>query len=195
MRFVSLVIFTTLISSAALAQVVGASVSGIVKDATGAGLPGTVVTIHNLENGADRVLTSDEGGRYSAPSIPVGNYQITASKEGFASQVKTGIALVVAQHSTVDIELQVGELKQVVTVEESSSPVNMSTQETAGLVSERQMKDLPLNGRSFDLLMTLNPAVVNYTAGRSGGVGTSSSSLGNQFAVSGRRAAGKSCTS
>jgi hypothetical protein len=168
-------------------QVVGASVSGVVKDASGAGLAGSNIAIRNLETGAERVLAADDSGRYSAPSIPVGNYQITASKQGFTSQVKTGISLVVGQHSTIDLELQVGELKQVVTIEENSSPVSMSTQETAGLVSERQVKDLPLNGRSFDLLMTLNPAVVNYTEGRSGGVGTSSSSLGNQFAVSGRR--------
>src|ERR1700678_2399983 len=113
----------------------GASVSGVVEDSSGAGLAGS--------------------------TIPVGDYQITASKQGFTSQVKTGISLVVGQHSTIDLELQVGELKQVVTIEENSSPVSMSTQETAGLVSERQVKDLPLNGRSFDLLMTLNPAVVN----------------------------------
>ena len=168
-------------------QVVGASVSGVVKDSSGAGLAGSNIAIRNLETGAERVLATDGSGRYSAPSIPVGNYRITASKQGFASQVKTGISLVVGQHSTVDLELQVGELKQVVTIDENVSPVNMSTQETAGLVSERQVKDLPLNGRSFDLLMTLNPAVVNYTQGRSGGIGTSSSSLGNQFAVSGRR--------
>ena len=168
-------------------QVVGASVSGVIKDSSGAGLTGASVTIRNLETGAERILSTDDSGRYSAPSIPVGNYQIAASRQGFTSQVKTGILLVVGQHSTVDLELQIGELKQVVTIEENASPVSLSTQETAGLVSERQVKDLPLNGRSFDLLMTLNPAVVNYTEGRSGGVGTSSSSLGNQFAVSGRR--------
>ena len=54
-------------------------------------------------------------------------------------------------------------------------------------MSERQVKDLPLNGRSYDELMTLNPGVVNYTSERSGGVGTSNSSVGNMFAVSGRR--------
>jgi len=175
------------LSSLSYGQVVGASVSGTVKDATGAGVPQAGVTIQSLETGAQRVLTTDEAGRYSAPSIPVGDYKITASKTGFTSQVRTGISLEVAQHSTIDLVLQVGELQQAVTIEEQSSPVSLSTQETAGLVSERQVKDLPLNGRSFDLLMTLNPAVVNYTEGRSGGVGTSSSSLGNQFAVSGRR--------
>ncbi|HWE53062.1 MAG TPA: carboxypeptidase-like regulatory domain-containing protein [Bryobacteraceae bacterium] len=168
-------------------QVVGASVSGTAQDPSGGRIPEASISIQNTQTGAARVLTTDGAGRYSAPSIPVGSYSITASKQGFAPQVKTGITLEVAGHTTVDFVLQPGEIQQSVTIEEQSSPVTLSAQDTAGLVSERQVKDLPLNGRSFDLLMTLNPAIVNYTQGRSGGVGTSSSSLGNQFAVSGRR--------
>ena len=175
-------------TSVGFAQVVGASLGGTVKDPSGAGLPLASVNIKNTETGAVRNLLSDDSGRYAAPSIPVGNYEVAVSKEGFSGQKKQGISLVVGQHTTLDFALEVGELRQVVTVEEAATPVSLSTQETAGLVSERQVKDLPLNGRSFDLLMTLNPSVVNYTAGRSGGVGTSSSSMGNQFAVAGRRA-------
>ena len=80
-----------LIASSLQAQVVGASIAGIVADATGAGLPKAAVAIKNVETGAVRSLTTDDGGRYSAPSIPVGNYQVTASKEGFAPQEKNGI--------------------------------------------------------------------------------------------------------
>jgi len=170
-----------------LAQVVGGSISGIVKDETGAGIPAAQVLLKNSETGAERRLVSDEWGRYSAPSIAVGRYTVTASKENFQSQTKTGVELVVGQTIGVDLTLRLGDIKQTITVEESASPVNLSTQSTSGLVSERQVKDLPLNGRSYDGLMTLNPSVVNYTSGRSGGVGTSNSSLGNMFAVSGRR--------
>jgi hypothetical protein len=74
-----------------------------------------------------------------------------------------------------------------VTVEEAPSAVVLSTESASGLVNERQIKDLPLNGRSFDQLMSLNAAVVNYTGERSGSTGTSNSSVGNMFAVSGRR--------
>jgi hypothetical protein len=168
-------------------QVVGGSISGTVKDDSGAGLPGAVVIIKNLETGAERKLVSDDGGRYAAPSISIGSYQVSAEKTGFSSQVKTGIDLVVGQRTVVDLTLPVGELKQILTVEEAPSPVSVSTQQTSGLVNERQVKDLPLNGRSYDELMTLNPAIVNYTSERTGGVGTSSSSVGNMFAVSGRR--------
>ncbi len=169
------------------AQVVGTSIFGAVQDESGAGIAQAQVVIRSVETGASRTLTTDDAGRYAAPSIAVGAYQITASKEGFAAQVKTGIDLVVGQSATVNFRLVVGELRQTVTVEESPAPVNLSTQQTSGLVSERQVKELPLNGRSYDSLMTLNPAVVNYTSERSGGVGTSNSSVGNMFTVSGRR--------
>ena len=168
-------------------QVVGTSIFGSVLDESGAGLPHASVVIRNLETGASRSLVTDEAGRYAAPSIAVGAYQVSVSKEGFAPQIKTGIDLVVGQSVTVDFKLSVGELQQAVTVEESPSPVSLSTQSTSGLVNERQVKELPLNGRSYDSLMTLNPAVVNYSSERSGGVGTSNSAVGNMFTVSGRR--------
>jgi hypothetical protein len=169
------------------AQVVGGAVSGVVHDESGAVLPVTRITLKNTEKGAERHLVTDAGGRYSAPSIPIGRYQIIAEKEGFQSQIKIGIELVVGQSASVDFTLPLGEVRQVVNVEEAPSPVALSTQQTSGLVSERQVKDLPLNGRSYDQLMTLNPAIVNYSSQRSGGIGTSNSAVGNMFAVSGHR--------
>ncbi len=86
-----------------------------------------------------------------------------------------------------DVALAIGTVEQVVTVEDTPASVDASTQQSSGLVSERQIKELPLNGRSYDQLLTLNPATVNYTAERSGSVGTSNSSVGSMFVVSGRR--------
>jgi Carboxypeptidase regulatory-like domain len=173
--------------SHACGQVVGASIAGTVRDPTGAGLPAVAVTVRNLETGAVRRLVSDDAGRYVAPSIAVGRYEVRAEKEGFSSQAKIGINLVVGQSTTVDITLPVGELRESVTVVEAPSPVTLSTQQTSGLVNERQVKDLPLNGRSYDELLTLNSGIVNYTSERSGGTGTSNSSVGNMFAVFGHR--------
>lgn len=169
------------------AQVVGGTISGVITDATGATLPGASVVVRNLENGAERRLASDDSGHYSAPSISVGTYQVTVSKPGFAPSTKTGITLVVAQKAEIDIQLAVGEIQQAVTVEAQAATVNTTTEQTSGLVGEKQVKDLPLNGRSYDELVTLNPAIVNYSAERSGGVGTSNSAVGNMFAVSGRK--------
>ena len=145
------------------------------------------MVVKNLETGAERAIASDEAGRYSTPSVPVGRYQITASKENFQSQTRTGIELVVGEQASIDFQLPVGEVQQSVTVEANVAPVELTTDPTSGLIGERQVKDLPLNGRSFDGLIALNPSVVNYTSGRTGSVGTSNSSLGNMFAVSGRR--------
>src|SRR5581483_8611700 len=87
----------------------------------------------------------------------------------------------------LDFVLGVAKLQQQVEVDAAGETVNVSTQLTAGLIDEREVKELPLNGRSYDELLTLNPGAVNYTGERSGGIGTSNSSVGNMFAVSGRR--------
>ena len=108
-------------------------------------------------------------------------------KAGFNTQSETGINLVVGQRVAVDLVLAVGKVEQQVSVTDVPLAINTTTQPTSGLVSARQVKELPLNGRSYDELITLNPASVNTTGERSGAVGTSNSSPGNMFAVAGHR--------
>src|SRR5215831_7695299 len=172
-----IVVFNVSLALAAWGQS-EAGISGTVTDSTGAAIPSASLVIRNVETGASRALTADGAGRYSVPSLPIGGYEITAEASGFSPLVKTGISLVVGQQA---------EVKQAVTVVENATPVNLSTEQISGLVGERQVKDLPLNGRSYDGLITLNPGTVNYSAERSGGIGTSNSAVGNMFAVSGRR--------
>jgi hypothetical protein len=119
--------------------------------------------------------------------LPIGSYEVHASKAGFAEAKRTGIVLVVGQDATADLNLQIGQVKEQITVVENVPVVNASTQEISGLVGEQQVRDLPLNGRSFDLLLTLNPGIVNFTSQKTGGTGVSNSSTGNNFAVSGNR--------
>lgn len=147
----------------ATAQVVGGTLNGVVSDESGAVLPGAQITVRSLETGSTRELITNETGRYAAPSLAIGRYEISANKAGFRSQVKTGVNLEVGQSAAVDFTLLLGQEQQVVTVEETLTPVNLSTQQTSGLISERQVKELPLNGRSFDGLLTLNPGIVNYS--------------------------------
>ncbi len=174
-------------SVAAHGQIVGATLSGTVRDATGAALSGATVTVRQLETGATRRLVTGADGRYAAPSVPVGNYTVTASHDGFAAQERTGISLAVAQSLVVDFQLSVDSVRTDVTVQAETTGVNTTSQQTSGLIDERAVKELPLNGRSYDELLTLNPATVNYTAERSGGIGSSNSSVGNMFSVSGHR--------
>ncbi len=164
-----------------------ASLGGQVRDSSGAVLPGAAVTVESAETHAQRDLLTDSAGRYSAPALPVGEYLVTAAKSGFQTTSVKGIKLVVGQAGTVDLLLPVGELSQTVTVQERPESLAVSTEQTAGLVSEKQVKDLPLNGRSYDELLLLNPGIVNYSSEKSGGVGQSQSAVGNMFSVSGRR--------
>ncbi len=180
-------LFFLLASSTAYAQIVGGTIRGTVFDPAGAVVPGAIVVVHNQETGSNRRLVSDEAGDYSAPSIPVGSYSITVTRDGFAPETRSGISLAIGQATRVDIALHAGSVAEQVVVTEAPQTVNPSTQQISGLVDERQVKELPLNGRSYDQLITLNPGTVNYTAERSGGIGTSNSSVGNQFTVSGRR--------
>jgi hypothetical protein len=185
-RTVALLVF--LISAiASHAQVVGGTISGTIVDAGGAVIPGADVTIRNQETGGERHLLSNDAGAYAAFSIPVGVYAITVTRDGFAPQTRKGVGLTVGQATRIDLTLHAGNVSEQITVTDTPSSVNLSTQQTSGLVDERQVKDLPLNGRSYDQLITLNPATVNYTAQRSGSIGTSNSSVGNMFAISGRR--------
>lgn len=186
-RVVRVITVLAILVAAGFAQVVGGSISGTVKDTTGAAVSGAAVVVRNVETGATRALTSDAEGHYAAPSLPVGVYSVSAIRKGFDGQTRTDVRLVIGQSAEVDLSLAVGKLTQQVTVASASATVELSTEQTSGLVDEKQVKDLPLNGRSFDELITLNPAVVNYTSERSGGVGTSNSAAGSMFAVAGHR--------
>jgi Carboxypeptidase regulatory-like domain len=175
------------ISTTAYAQIVGGTISGIVLDSSGAALAGATVTVRQVETGATRTLTTNGDGRFYAPSVPVGDYLVSIAHDGFEPDRQSGISLAIGQSLQLNFVLGVEKVQQQIVVDAAQSSVNTTTQQTAGLINEREVKELPLNGRSFDGLLTLNPATVNYTNQRSGGIGTSNSSVGNMFAVSGRR--------
>ena len=169
------------------AQIVGGSISGTVRDTSGAAVTGATVTVRQIETGATRILATNADGRFYAPSVPVGNYVVSVAHDGFQTDQRSGISLAIGQSIDLAFVLGVAKVEQEVVVDAEQVSVNTTTQQTAGLIDERQVKELPLNGRSYDQLLTLNPATVNYTGERSGGIGTSNSSVGNMFAVGGRR--------
>ncbi|MGB6133085.1 MAG: carboxypeptidase-like regulatory domain-containing protein [Acidobacteriaceae bacterium] len=163
------------------------SLSGVVTDPSGAAVAGAEITVHNVNTGVDRTTASDNSGRYQVLALPVGDYSITVRKPGFTPEVRTGILLAVGQDAAASVHLQVAGLRQQVTVNANASILNTTSADISGLVGEEQVKDLPLNGRSYDELMTLDPGVVNFTAEKTGGIGVSNSTVGNNFAVSGNR--------
>jgi carboxypeptidase family protein len=184
-RAVLLVIFIGL--GAVVARSQGeASLEGTITDPSGSQIPGATVKVKSLETGAIRTLVTDDSGRYEAPLLSVGSYEVSGEKAGFQG-FKTQVNLVVGQRATVNLTLTLAEFQQSVQVQETALTLDSTTTDISGLVGEREVKELPLNGRSYDQLLTLNPGVVNYTSQRSGGIGTSNSVVGNMFAVSGRR--------
>lgn len=175
-----------LLAASAYAQV-SASLSGTVTDPSGAVVSGAAVTATNADTGASRDAVTDSTGHYQLFSLPLGQYEVHARKPGFTERVRKGVRLVAGQEATVDLSLQIGEATQQVTIIDDAPPVSVTTADISGVVGEEQVKDLPLNGRSYDELVTLNPGIVNFTSMKTGGIGVSNSTSGNNFAVDGNR--------
>ena len=148
---------------------------------------GAAVAAKSVETGAVRSAVTDSEGQYRFFSLPAGQYEIRGGKAGFVEVVRSGVQLAVGQSATVNMTLRVGESSQQITVNGDAPLVGVTTGDVSGLVGERQVKDLPLNGRSYDELLTLNPGVVNFTWEKTGGIGVSNSTVGNNFAVEGNR--------
>src|SRR6202140_5443853 len=148
--------------TASRAQVT-ASITGNVEDATGAVVREATITVKSQETGAARTVRTDDAGNYRVISLPLGPQELKAEKQGFRSVVRTGVSLEVGQEAVVNFRLEVGELVQQMAVSEEAPIVNVTTASVSGMVDERQIKELPLNGRSFDDLIALNPGAINYT--------------------------------
>jgi hypothetical protein len=177
---VAIVVLIALGTYPAFAQLPRASILGTVRDTSGAVLPGVSIGIKHTDTGLTRTVISSENGGYNAPSLPVGAYEITTTMPGFKQAVRNGINLVVGQEAVVDLTLEVGGNAEQITVSEEAPLVAATTSSTSGLISETQIKDLPLNGRSFDQLLTMNPGISN----------SSTNTLNNgwtAFSVAGKR--------
>lgn len=166
---------------------VSSSIQGRVTDSSGAAIPGAAISVLNLNTGATDTTVTTRRGDYRILSLAPGHYRILARKSGFAQEIRTGIHLAVSQSATANLTLAVGSVSQRITVHANASALSLTTPDISGLVGQRQVRDLPLNGRSYDQLMALDPGMVNYTSQKTGGIGVSNSTVGNNFAVSGNR--------
>src|SRR5262245_38486890 len=184
-RFTSLVLLGfAFCAQLALAQVNTATISGTVHDASGAVLPGVSVVIQNQDTGISRTVSTNEAGRYSAPALGLGNYQVTAQLQGFQTEVRSGITLTVGREAVVNFTLAVGTVSQSVEVKGEAPLVELTNATMGGLVDDRTIREMPLNSRSWDTLAYTVPGVVKYT---SAGGGFNSGSGANKFSVAGGR--------
>ncbi len=155
----------------ASAQTVGASLQGVISDQSSAVVPNASVQIVNLGTAARHVLVSDDNGRWRAPALPPGEYEIRATAPGFQTIVRQGVHLEVGQDAVVDLRMEVGAVSSEVKVQGEALPINLANGSVSGLVDQKQMRDLPLNGRSFQQLALLQPGVNAVTAGGNDPVG------------------------
>ena len=165
------------------AQVTTATMFGIVKDTSDAVLPGVAITVRNVETGVSRPAVADDRGRYRVPDLPIGSYEVRASLSGFKEFVQRGITLFVGQEAVINIVMQVGEVTEQVTVIGEAPLVETSNAQVAGLVNSTQVRELPLNGRSFDQLALIQAGVQAFNQASKGG----NTAFSTKISVSGAR--------
>src|SRR5262249_2964486 len=141
------------------AQVSGATLSGTVSDASGAVIPGAMISIKNRDTGIVRNVMTDEAGFYSAPNLQAGNYDVTASQAGFSTVMQSNIVLTVGAQQQLNISMKVGEAAQVVEVTAAAPLVQLTSSAIAAEVDSKQILDIPLNGRDWASLASLAPGV------------------------------------
>jgi hypothetical protein len=180
------IVFATSCAPTARAQL-SASITGFVTDPSGAPVSLASVTARNLETGAVRNALTDEAGRYLVLSLPVSQFEVRVTKAGFRDGLRAGIHLLIGQEAQLDFRLLLKEMEMGISVVAEAPMVGTTPNDISGLVGEQQIKQLPLNGRSYDLLLPLNPGIVNFTSQKTGGTGISNSTTANNFAVSGNR--------
>lgn len=172
------------------AQVAGATLSGTVTDPSGAGIPGAQVSIKNSATGITNNLTADPAGYYSAPNLLPGTYDLTVSAKGFATQVQSGITLAVGAQQTLNVTMQVGQTTEKIQVTATAAAVQLSSSTLTGDVTPTTVRELPLNGRDWTQLATLQAGIVSVRTQATAGSATSprgNRGYGNQLSDSGHR--------
>jgi hypothetical protein len=156
------VILVCLVAAGASAQTAGtASIEGIVRDSTGGVLPGAGVIVRNMETNVARETTTDAAGRYRAPALPPGRYDVSVSLTGFEAKRAGDVVAQIGQTATVDFQLRPAGVAEEVTVTGESPLVDNTRTDVSSVVSETAIANLPINGRRWENFVLLSPGVTN----------------------------------
>jgi Carboxypeptidase regulatory-like domain/TonB-dependent Receptor Plug Domain len=169
------------------AQETTGTITGLIKDLTGAVIPDVEVRIRNAATGLERRVTTGSEGDYTATQLPIGRYEVVVERAGFKKFTAKGIALSVNDRLRLDVVLELGEVTEVVEVQAVVSAVQSETAEVGTVITGRQVVDMPLNGRSLYQLVALQPGVSASSALVSGRVGVGLDNLAS-VNVNGARA-------
>jgi hypothetical protein len=145
MKFTLGILCTLLAGALAWAQT--SQINGMVRDTSGLAIPGAVVKATQTQTGVVRTTTSAADGNYVLPNLPVGPYLVEVTKDGFSKYVQSGIVLQVETNPTVDVSMRVGAVSEQVTVEANAAQVETRTASVGGVVDNKQIMEMPLNGR------------------------------------------------
>ncbi|HEU0184556.1 MAG TPA: carboxypeptidase regulatory-like domain-containing protein [Blastocatellia bacterium] len=176
--------------SAVLAQTPTATISGQVRDASGAAIPGVRVSARNVQTNIEREAVTSENGDYTIPLLNIGEYQVSVEKQGFKRAVQTGLVLQVDQKARLDFSLQVGQVSESVEVTAATSLVQTDSASVGTVIDNKQVLELPLNSREFYGLALTAPRVLppaqGSTLGFRGGFNVAGSSeVSNNFTLNG----------
>jgi len=173
----------------AQAQAVGATLSGVVTDSSGAAIPNATVSIKNQGTQEVRDVTTNGDGIYSAPNLIPGLYEVSVTVPGFKKLVQSGITLTVGAQQELNLSLKTGQINQVVEVTDTPPSVETTTTAVTSTVDSKTVRELPLNGRDWTSLATLEPGVVSIPnqATTSFNANKGNRGFGNQLADSGHR--------
>jgi Carboxypeptidase regulatory-like domain len=170
-------------AGAAMAQTATGQITGTVNDANGAVLSRAKVKINSVSTGMTRETTTNDEGIYVFPLLPVGVYAVTVEQQGFRAAKKSNISINVDQIVRADFDLTVGEVTAIIEVESGAVALDTETASIGQVVTQRQVTQLPLNGRNFLQLLFLNGGTVETT----GEQGTMRQGAGNAISINGAR--------
>jgi hypothetical protein len=162
-----LVLLCLLLASgiSAFSQTTTGRIVGTVRDPSGAALPAATVTITDIQRGTSRTITTDDSGGFIVPNLVPGIYRVRAEARGFKTVERPSIQVEVASDVSIDISLPPGDVKETVVVEEDVPLVNTTSSTLGGTLSNKEINDLPLNGRNYENLLQLRPGVMRYPGG------------------------------
>jgi hypothetical protein len=150
---------------AAMAQEITGNIHGVISDPSGALVQSAAVTVVQVETGLTRMALTDHNGNYLLVELPVGRYRLEVVAAGFRKYLQEGISLDVNETATVNLHLKVGLESQQIEVNADAALVQSTVSSIGEIVMEREILDLPLDGRNFSQLGTLQPGVVPLTPG------------------------------
>jgi len=165
------------------AQTAGGTIQGKVTDLSGGLLPGVSVSIRNTETGITRAVLTSEVGAYSAANLQPGTYQVTAEMPAFSVGIKKGVGVNVGSEVAVDFQLKLEGISSTVEVTSEDEKVDLIASTVNRTVDGNTIRELPLNGRDWIQLATLEPGVTAISSGGSGG----RNGNGSKLTVSGAR--------